>query len=63
MSNIKNNENTSANIWDETILSHFLFFVSKRTRTISNLLNSGPESVVFTDKAEKKRKKYNGQDG
>lgn len=32
--------------------SHSGFLVSKRTRTISNLLKSGPERVVFTDKAE-----------
>jgi hypothetical protein len=30
--------------------------VSKSTRTISNLLNSGPESVVFTDRPERKSK-------
>jgi hypothetical protein len=34
------------------------FFLSKRTITISNLLNNGPDSVVFTDKAEKKKHGY-----
>lgn len=32
--------------------SHSGSFVSKRTRTISNLLNNGPDRVVLTDKAE-----------
>ena len=39
------------------------FFLSKRTRTISNLLNNGPDSVVFTDKAEKEKHGYNDQIG
>jgi len=42
---------TSERIWDETTASQSGFFVSNRTRTISNLLNKGPESVVLTDRA------------
>lgn len=42
---------TSARMWYETTASQSGFFVSKRTRTISNLLNKGPESVVLTDRA------------
>lgn len=36
---------------EETTASQSGFLVSKRTRTMSNLLSSGPESVVLTDKA------------
>lgn len=46
---------TLERMWEDTTPSHSGFFVSRRTRTISNLLNKGPESAVLTDRARKKK--------
>lgn len=52
---------TIPRIWDDTMASHSGFLVSKRTRTISNLLKSGPDRVVLTDNAENIRQYLKNQ--